>query len=991
MMDKQQIFKMFHLQWIVLCVFFVSMDTILCKNAYYMDSSLDCGYIGVQPVNRDQVIAINGKSGNAVSTTQTGCTINFQASESDSTLELTFDSFIITNPNIKLYVTGISSQQPKVYDLTTRAPEPYLTSGRSLTLTLHKTDITSMDYSFALRLRAIRETRFPLPSDSNPMAVGLVIGIVGAVFGVIFIAILIGCCCFRKYKIRGSTKSPYLYGNNSKAKLDESHEVSVGYSNEMHKANSSPSSKKKLLSPSDSNEGNSHFSNGFNQSGKPGGFNRDLAKVPIPPPYTQNSGLPEPSSKGRQGGFGRNNSNNMSDGQDKDKAQNESGVDVDVRPKNPLLGALKGNAKFQKTFEETEADARDRAKRISSTDSFEKLGDAPTPPSSEEGRERPVLPPVSKSPKGRRDLKHAAISRAPRPSSMSSDEMAQIGQGLEKNSVHNVRGTRDGNTSSSSQSENFVPIGVSDQKRKTNTTHALRPDRKGKKSQQASNQAGTSLGVGREPEQRPNPRDARSRVQDSDLNDSFGSGRYKRGRKSPRLGRSSGGKGFSHRRGRSMDMLDSRPTTPTSMYGSTEDLESLPPLQRASSKNSLYASRSSLYDRRGRRRKGSYAESVTSYATTRDDMSVQRHSRGYDSYSDYEEDTDGYEKPLSRQDRNRLYRSENDLGRRNGKEIATQTLRETATQTGTDQAVVMQPKQLVKKKRRAKSVSTAETQTMSKKKGKGRSKSVATELDSDEKSVKSEMVGNVNKPRKSTLKKTKRSKSVDQLADAARTERPKPKPRPRKSTTADAHLEVKSKSASNLADMGMQPYYPQSDGFIYEEYMGERPTGAPPAYPGGAVQGQGQYPTGQYPGYQNPPGMQQGYPPYMHPNHPLQEPPPVNYAPQPSMPPRARTKSNWELLLELTDGSKNPRDGFETGSVASSVFTNNPVVGNQNNYYPGPQYYQQPPTQMYPGYGNQQAPPPGNQQALPQRYQLSNQHLENTGSSSEQGKMHTVV
>lgn len=358
-------------------------------------------------------------------------------------------------------------------------------------------------------------------------------------------------------------------------------------------------------------------------------------------------------------------------------------------------------------------------------------------------------------------------------------------------------------------------------------------------------------------------------------------------------------------------------------------------LQRSSSKTSLYSSRSSLYDRR-RRRKGSdrsYAGSVISYGI-RDDMSVGRHSRGYDEefYSD-DEDFDGYEKPLTRRDRDRMYRSENDLGRR-VREIATQTLRETATQTGADESVTFENKRLVKKKRRSKSVSSSSTQTAAKREKKTKTKST-------------ERLDEIGKVRDKMAKTgTKRSKSVPDFIGSEELERPKikPKPKPRKSTSADIHLDDNAKSASkeNLADTNRNPYYPQSEGFVPQTYPPQQgyPIMVPPGYPGQ---------HGMPAGYPYPmQGAPQGYPGC--PVPPQQQPPTQMTQPQPPQnqaAPRQPRKSNWEMLCEMTDADYAKDNMAETGSVASSVFTNNPtnVQGYGTSYQP-------------PNYSNHQLYPP---------------------------------
>lgn len=91
-------------------------------------------------------------------------------------------------------------------------------------------------------------------------------------------------------------------------------------------------------------------------------------------------------------------------------------------------------------------------------------------------------------------------------------------------------------------------------------------------------------------------------------------------------------------------------------------------LQRTGSRQSLYASRSSLYGRRGKRDRASFSESVASYA--HDDIDVYRHRRG-----------DDEERQITQRDR--YFKSLGDIHYGGApKEQSTQTLRETASQTG---------------------------------------------------------------------------------------------------------------------------------------------------------------------------------------------------------------------------------------------------------------------------------------------------------------------
>ncbi|WAR26412.1 hypothetical protein MAR_012116 [Mya arenaria] len=649
--------------------------------------------------------------------------------------------------------------------------------------------------------------------------------------------------------------------------------------------NGSPYAKKKLLSQSDSSgddkldlqrprtlnlRGNNNKSRGDNFDNRTKGDNNrnGLGRTTyVPPP------APPPPPPNYSGGSSDDNSQDVFGSQ-------ERGIDVVTRPKNDMLGALKNNPKFRNSFKSNEKDANERAQRISSSSSLERFGPAPSPPG--DGSNRPSLPPVPKSPKGKKS-KHAGINRAPRPTSLSENEVKKLEKGFPRDGQDpDIRVLRDDHSTSSSSE--VVAINVkADQKRKADTVHALKPDRgnRGKKKQTKS------VSSALDPEPKPSPRMPRDRVQSTD----------------DELGRPRG-------------------------------------LQRYGSKNSLYSSRSSLYDRRRQRK-----NSTGSYVSYRDDISVGR-------YSDSDEDFDGYEKPLSRKDRERLYRSENDLGRR-PKEAGTQTLRETATQTGEGVAVVVQNKMLVKKKKPSKSVSSSGTQTVKK------SKSKSIDNLAEEKGYHSD---------KEKKRKNKRSKSMNSLENAVdetdsseKKEKPKvrPKPRPRKSTSADTMLEEKKiASQENLAaDPNANPYYPGSEGFVPQQpyYPSQGYQGMPPpaGYPGqaGNFPGQaGNYPIqpGNFPGQQGVP-MQGQYPQYpgqansgypnFQPNQPQQQAHNGLLSNVPAAQvPKQRNKSNWEMLCEITDSHRERDDITETGSVASSVFTNNPA--SLPNYGNPPTYQQ---------------------------------------------------
>ncbi|XP_052780293.1 nucleolar protein dao-5-like [Mya arenaria] len=939
-----------------LLVMVVAMATlplvISQKTEYFMDNRDDCGKIGAYTISDTQKVTLHAKTEGGSG--QVGCSLNFMAAQTDSKLSVEFSSIVISDCSVSLQISGGASL--KSYTCGAGYPSTYYTLGRTLGITLYVPSPDKQNFDFTLLVVPIPKDRYPAPSDSNPAAVGLVIGIVGGVFGLIFIVSCVGICCFRKYRARGSARSPF---NHDKPRIDENNSVSVGYTNES--MNGSPYAKKKLLSQSDSSgddkldlqrprtlnlRGNNNKSRGDNFDNRTKGDNNrnGLGRTTyVPPP------APPPPPPNYSGGSSDDNSQDVFGSQ-------ERGIDVVTRPKNDMLGALKNNPKFRNSFKSNEKDANERAQRISSSSSLERFGPAPSPPG--DGSNRPSLPPVPKSPKGKKS-KHAGINRAPRPTSLSENEVKKLEKGFPRDGQDpDIRVLRDDHSTSSSSE--VVAINVkADQKRKADTVHALKPDRgnRGKKKQTKS------VSSALDPEPKPSPRMPRDRVQSTDDElgrprgqverlmaqerdlglpfEKMGSGRYSKGkgRKSPRPGKGSG-RGFSHRRGRSADRLDSRPTTPTSAFGSMEDLDSIPRLQRYGSKNSLYSSRSSLYDRRRQRK-----NSTGSYVSYRDDISVGR-------YSDSDEDFDGYEKPLSRKDRERLYRSENDLGRR-PKEAGTQTLRETATQTGEGVAVVVQNKMLVKKKKPSKSVSSSGTQTVKK------SKSKSIDNLAEEKGYHSD---------KEKKRKNKRSKSMNSLENAVdetdsseKKEKPKvrPKPRPRKSTSADTMLEEKKiASQENLAaDPNANPYYPGSEGFVPQQpyYPSQGYQGMPPpaGYPGqaGNFPGQaGNYPIqpGNFPGQQGVP-MQGQYPQYpgqansgypnFQPNQPQQQAHNGLLSNVPAAQvPKQRNKSNWEMLCEITDSHRERDDITETGSVASSVFTNNPA--SLPNYGNPPTYQQ---------------------------------------------------
>lgn len=387
-------------------------------------------------------------------------------------------------------------------------------------------------------------------------------------------------------------------------------------------------------------------------------------------------------------------------------------------------------------------------------------------------------------------------------------------------------------------------------------------------------------------------------------------------------------------------------------------------LQRSSSKTSLYASRSSLYSRRRGSGRGerfeSCADSLASYA--HDDIDYYRQSRR--SYNDY--DFGGYEKPISRNDRLRMSRSDHDLGRAM-KEISTQTLRETATQTGLEESVVVHTKRIVKRRPRSRSLSAMGTQTQKKERTRRRSKSkedLATTDDEQTEKKKPEIKPKPKpkpKPRKSLVSVDNAVQSDNEILKRKHS---------KKRSKSDAH---KAKSMEDITQNSVkEPAVPgpQISHQVHHSHTvpsnraNYGPPGAipvPPPYttlPHGAqpaqyvasqgqsvfIQGQGQpvVVQGQSLTVQGHPVMNgQQSVRHQQPHNP-QNPVILGNRSMAHLPGQPK-KSNWDTLLELTEKQKTgiPTD---TESIISSVFTSNApptYMPGQPGYYPYQQGYNQ--------------------------------------------------
>ncbi|KAK3582024.1 hypothetical protein CHS0354_000265 [Potamilus streckersoni] len=901
--------------WFQLLVVLGMWTCLVKSQQYFMDDPARCNFLNPLDIQRDATITVNARSNTGGTPVVIACRLTFKSVDTDALISVEVRSFSINSCGIELNIVGDRTTDNYVYRCASRPPTIINLNSQTVTI---ETKITNSpdnsNYNFVLVLTPKRTT-VNRSTESSQVATGLVIGIVGGILGLIAIVAVVGCCCFRKYR---NSRAHNYHEKEAKAKLDENDISSyVGYTNESYKKapsngklDGTPSSHRKLLlAPSDSSEDKSDLSNG----------NKNM-----------NRALPLPDSSSRS----PTTKKGLNFVEKREQNFSERPVDVD-RPKNPMLNALRENKKFKETFKSTEDDAEKRARSFSSgsRSSLDKLGPAPSVPDSlqEDTLGQPKLPVVAILPKSQKNPKTAMIRR--RPTSTSSEELGRLSKSAEDMDDPDIKVVRDDTPPSPTE---VVPIQVKDpNKGKTNTQHTLKPDR-GRSPNVRKKSQGMDV---------DSPQVGRDRIHSTDrvLNerdrveksDAYSSGRYNK--RTNRSKSSSSSKGFGHRRNRSKSVEDPyRPNTPTFSIGSVEDLESLPPLKRSGSKQSLYSSRSSLYDRRGRRgRKNSYSESLASYA--HDDIDMYRHSDRHGS-TGTTDDFDGYERPLSRFDRMRMSKSAGELTY-DMREQATQTLRETATQTGNEHSVIFEPKRRVKKKTKLSKVSSSGTQTATKKGGlkDGKSK---TEKESEEKADLSS--------KKTTEAKPEQIIKNNEEAEPSKAEKKKkpitkPKPKPRKSQSAGVAVSMDNDAEEDQSGLGNADTLPSPPSIQQQQEQQQQQV----------VRGIASQPSGLYYG-----GPLPGVPPPSYPGQPgipyqtMTQSIPMGYSsglyPQSQLPnqrilpqtqsynaPRQPRKSNWDLLCELTGTDGNKSDERETASMASSVFTSNPASVAYTGIYPG--------------------------------------------------------
>ncbi|KAK6175759.1 hypothetical protein SNE40_014152 [Patella caerulea] len=687
--------------------------------------------------------------------------------------------------------------------------------------------IDGRDYNFLILVQTYKPDQVFNGPNSSEVNIPLVAGIVAGVIFFVVILAVICICCYRKHQHIKQGQGEYKVslgedqGNNS---YSYSNEV-LRNGNTSNMEFESAVSQKKLLS------------------------NRNDKNTPL---IDSNKYVAD-EIVFKFDELHKSNEQSVKDNPDKHPKS----------PKSPILDALQNNPKFLKNFTQNETDADERANRISGFTS-ESIGSQ----SSVESPPPPLLPPakkVSKSPKPLRH--HASIRRAYRQSS-SNDEIGSTS--ADEYDDKNIKLICD-NTDPPSPSE-VIPIKVTDPRVvESKPKHTLRPNR-GKSLQDKRTQVKNKDAFVKNVQAPPQSGFQRSNSQ------------CKLSAKSPRIGRSSRGSD-----GQDLDDFDSfsRPGTPTSVMSRAnyrdEDTESYSPLRRTDSRQSLYASRSSLYGRKSRRvRRNSFGESVSTYA--HDDLDTSM-------YSDF------VDRPMSRKGYNRASRSMGDIFDREMREKETQTLRETATQTCKGRVSIAQPKKYVR------------NQSMRKKSASGvtgnNAKDVALKAKQNETKTKDKEIT------------AKSFETQDTVVDAnlpfidpptSFKTKSKPKPVPRKSfkganqkddTDSEKKNEVEKPVTSNpsssmiqpqfIPPVLMQPYYHPSGSYIPNGYFTIQPGdichSALPAQSPTHINTVSQAPTFQHTS--------------------------------------GKSKSNWDLLCSITDAEKQrvppPSD---TTSVTGSVFNN---------------------------------------------------------------------
>ncbi|XP_014768975.1 uncharacterized protein LOC106868301 [Octopus bimaculoides] len=597
----------------IIFIIIIAVAVLMCarpgaaatKTEYFMDDYSVCSLTGYIDIPSGVTITIHLKKPGASKSLLTKCALRFRTESDKELLRIEYKAFEIRDCGISFKVNLNN------YRCNAKLNDAKL-STREVDIELSR-PLHAVNYGGTILLTTY-QSNDPGPRDdsvSNPALIGVIVGSVCGVILLILLLAVIGICCYQRNSyLRGGHADPVLRDGDSS-------DMDKCYINNMEKNGSpvggvgmSPSLRYTDVVEkfSDSKEEKNRDGLGVRNGEKP------LVVDAFATTPTKSSEFSfDTSNKSRGGGSGD-------------------------EPRSPMIEALQSNLKFQASYQSTENEAEKRAHRLSSTNnggggSGGNDDTPPTPP--------PPLPVISAPVPKMRTMNstHAGIRRVPVRTSATSDDINL----LERELLHGGQ-VRDEDGDPGIQvlkpdvvgglATEVVPIKIQASKPKadveiedfdrtdltnddpppfirstnssTSTVHSLRPNRHRSPASKSKHQAQQQQG-------------SASRNKDAGL-----SSLRKRGPKSPRI-TTKGRRLVSEAEEGSVYDDEQRADTPLSVMGvrssRADDLESLPPLRRSASRQSLFASRSSLYSRRGKKeRRPSVADSLDSYA--QDDLTL---------------------------------------------------------------------------------------------------------------------------------------------------------------------------------------------------------------------------------------------------------------------------------------------------------------------------------------------------------------------------------
>lgn len=547
-----------------------------------MDRRFDCSMQGFIEISANQRAVITLRTNGQKEYDTQRCEMRFQAVDQRQYIKIEFEDFFIGSCTVTLIIndaryTCQSSSSSRLLENR----QVYIVLARDLNDNQYSGNIIVSTYS--------KDFKDVVPDEvSNPTLIGIIIGVVCGIIIIILIIAIAGHCYYKSLK----RKHPENFDGNGSLTDCEQSSTGIGYINEgvknggiIKKSNSPKNNDRSLLSH---HEEVNQFYDYLDDNKKQNDLNINI--LPDSPKKLEFDNDP--------GKMNQTNSN--------------------MTPKSPVLNALHSSPKFQASFKFNEAEAEERERRFSQGSTL-----PPTPP---------PLPTVPTSPhlqSSQINSTHAGIRRVPKISA-STEDMEHLERELQEMEKPEPSKFQSNPNPSISMAKNVhIPVATSlppqsapettpseipSSKDSGNTQHTLRPTRAQDKKKHSDITDG-----------QPVPPRPQRTYKEKDGTNSL----RKRGHKVPK---STKGKQYQSDTDSNViygDDPSHRSDTPMSEVSSrmprTDDNESLPPLQRTTSRQSLFASRSSLYARRGKReRRSSISESVTSYAHDDLDMSMQQ-------------------------------------------------------------------------------------------------------------------------------------------------------------------------------------------------------------------------------------------------------------------------------------------------------------------------------------------------------------------------------